>query len=77
MKVLNMMPVESVASIDLAVGILVHKKVGEQVNKNDVLFTLLSNNSEKSKAAEIRLKESICWSDVPCDPLPLFHGVIS
>ena len=64
-------------SIDLAVGILVHKKVGEQVNKNDVLFTLLSNNSEKTKAAEIRLKECIRWSDVPCDTLPLFYGVIS
>ncbi len=64
-------------SIDLAVGILVHKKVGEQVNKNDVLFTILSNNSEKTKAAEIRLKESIRWSDIPCDPLPLFYGVIS
>ena len=63
-------------SIDLAVGILVHKKVGEQVNKNDVLFTILANNSEKAKAAEIRLKESVVLSDAPCDPLPLFYGVI-
>jgi len=63
--------------IDLAVGILVHKKVGEQVNKDDVLFTILSNNSEKIEAAEIRLKESVVLSDIPHDPLPLFHGVIS
>jgi len=64
-------------SIDLAVGILVHKKVGEQVNQNDTLFTILSNNSEKTKSAEIRLKEWVGWSDVPCDQLPLFYGVIS
>ena len=63
-------------SIDLAVGILVHKKVGEQVNKNDVMFTILANNSKKIEAAEFRLKESVVWSDAPCDPLPLFYGVI-
>ncbi len=68
---------KKIDSIDPAVGILVHKKVGEQVNKDDVLFTILSNNSEKTKAAEIRLKECVSWSDVPCDPLPLFYGVIS
>jgi len=59
------------------VGILVHKKVGEQVNQNDTLFTILSNNSEKTKSAEIRLRECVGWSDVPCDQLPLFYGVIS
>jgi len=64
-------------SIDLAVGILVHKNVGDQVNKNDLLFTLLSNNSEKIKAAETRLNKCIRWSNVPCDPLPLFYGVIT
>jgi len=64
-------------SIDLAVGILVHKKVGEQVNKNDVMFTILANSSKKIEVAEFRLKESVVWSDVPCDPLPLFYGVIS
>ena len=64
-------------SIDLAVGILVHKKVGEQIRKGDVLFTVLSNDSEKAKAAEIRLKKCIGWSDIPCESLPLFYGVIS
>ena len=64
-------------SIDLAVGILVHKKVGEQVKKDDILFTILSNNSEKAEAAENRLRECISWSEAPCDQLPLFYGVIS
>jgi len=63
--------------IDLSVGILVHKKVGEQINKNDVLFTILSNDSEKVKAAEIRLKKCVGWSDTPYESLPLFYGVIS
>ena len=64
-------------SIDLAVGILVHKKVGDQISKDDELFTILSNDSEKTKEAEIRLKECIGWSDIPCESLPLFYGVIS
>jgi len=64
-------------SIDLSVGILVHKKVGDQINKDDVLFTILSNNSEKTKEAEIRLKECVGWSDTPCESLPLFYGVVS
>jgi len=63
--------------IDLSVGILVHKKVGEQININDVLFTILSNDSEKVKAAEIRLKKCVGWSDTPYESLPLFYGVIS
>ena len=63
--------------IDLSVGILVHKKVGEQISKNDVLFTILSNDSEKVKAAEIRLKKCVGWSDTPYESLPLFYGVIS
>ena len=64
-------------SIDLSVGILVHNKVGDQINKDDVLFTILSNNSEKTKEAEIRLKECVGWSDTPCESLPLFYGVVS
>jgi len=64
-------------SIDLSVGILVHNKVGEQISKNDVLFTILSNDSEKVKAAEIRLKKCVGWSDTPYESLPLFYGVIS
>jgi len=63
--------------IDLSGGILVHKKVGEQISKNDVLFTILSNDSEKVKAAEIRLKKCVGWSDTPYESLPLFYGVIS
>ncbi len=64
-------------SIDLSVGILVHNKVGEQISKNDVLFTILSNDSEKVKAAEIRLIKCVGWSDTPYESLPLFYGVIS
>ncbi|MCD6576757.1 MAG: pyrimidine-nucleoside phosphorylase [Anaerolineaceae bacterium] len=63
--------------IDLGVGILVHRKVGDKVNKDDVLFTILSNNYEKAKTAEIRLKGCVGWSDIPCNPLPSFYGVIS
>ena len=63
--------------IDPAVGILVHIKVGDHVDTGDVLFTVFSDNSEKVKAAEIRLKKCVGWSEDACDPLPLFYGVLS
>jgi pyrimidine-nucleoside phosphorylase len=64
-------------SIDPSVGILVHKKVGEKVNVGDLLFTIYANNQNKAKKTEVRLIESIIYSDSPCDPLPLFYDVIS
>ena len=38
--------------IDYSVGIYLNKKSGEEVNKGDVLYTIYSNNPEKTKSAQ-------------------------
>ena len=38
--------------IDYSVGIYLNKKSGESVNKGDILYTIYSNNPEKTKIAQ-------------------------
>ncbi len=62
--------------IDHAVGIIVHHKVGDRVNKGEVLFTVHANDQERLNAAVERLGSAIEWSDSPVEPLPLFYDTI-
>lgn len=63
--------------IDHAVGVMVHHKVGDRVEKGEALFTLHANDSNKLAEARERLLKACQWSDHPCPPLPLFYGVVS
>ena len=45
--------------IDMSVGIIIHKKVGENVNKEDVIATLYINDSSKKEEAIKTIKEII------------------
>jgi len=63
--------------IDPAVGIIVHKKVGDEVVKGEAIFTILSNSEINVAPAEKRLKNAVQISTVSQEPLPLFYGVIS
>ena len=62
--------------IDHSVGILVHHKVGDEVQAGDVLFTLHAANEAAFEAAEKRCLAACTWSNEPVDPLPLFYEVI-
>jgi pyrimidine-nucleoside phosphorylase len=62
--------------IDYAVGLIVHRKVGDQVRAGEVLFTVHANDEAKLAAAEKRLLASVEWSEAPVKPLPLFYGVV-
>jgi pyrimidine-nucleoside phosphorylase len=63
-------------TIDHAVGVVVHKKVGEKVERGDALFTVHANNEEKRDAAVQRLMQAHSYSDSKVDPLPLFYRKI-
>ena len=63
-------------SIDPAVGIIIHHKVGDQVQKGQALFTIHANDEKKLADARKRLLGAHLWSDEKVDPLPLFYGVI-
>ncbi|MHC1741345.1 MAG: thymidine phosphorylase [Anaerolineaceae bacterium] len=63
-------------SIDPAVGIVIHHKVGDEVIKNSPLFTIYVNDEKKLAAARERLLAAHVWSDIRVEPLPLFYGVV-
>jgi pyrimidine-nucleoside phosphorylase len=62
--------------IDPAVGIIIHHKVGDHLQKGDALFTIHANDKKKLADARERLLGAHLWSDEKVDPLPLFYGVI-
>ncbi len=64
-------------SIDHAVGIIVHKKVGDAVTAGDVTFTLHANDEAKLEQARRRLANTIVYSNRPAAPLPTFYDTIT
>lgn len=62
--------------IDHAVGIMVHRNVGDQVKQGDLLFTVHANDQEKYEEAKLNLAQAITWSEKPVEPLPLFYGIV-
>ncbi|MBI9051026.1 MAG: thymidine phosphorylase [Anaerolineaceae bacterium] len=64
-------------SIDHAVGIMVHIKVGDEVKQGDALFTIHANRNETLQEAMRMLTMAVKISDRAVEPLPLFYGVIS
>ena len=64
-------------TIDHAVGVVIHKKVGDYTEKGQPLFTLHTNSPQSLEEARNRILAAHQWSDSPVEPLPLFYGVIS
>jgi pyrimidine-nucleoside phosphorylase len=63
-------------SIDHSVGVVVHIKVGDRVEKGQPLFTVHAKNAADLSMARERISAGIHWSDQPVEPLPLFYGVV-
>ena len=61
-------------SIDHAVGLLIHKKVGDRVEKGEPLFEIHSNHPEKLEDARKSVLSAHVISDESVSPLPLFYG---
>jgi pyrimidine-nucleoside phosphorylase len=62
--------------IDYAVGIIIHRKVGDFVEAGQPLFTIHANSEQRLEQARQALLEAHQWSEMPIDALPLFYGVI-
>ncbi|HEY2979644.1 MAG TPA: thymidine phosphorylase [Anaerolineales bacterium] len=60
-------------SIDHAVGLVVHHKVGERVERGQPLFTVHANDSSKLAAARQAVLDAHVFSDKPVAALPLFY----
>ncbi len=63
-------------AVDPAVGIIIHHKVGDRVQKSQPLFTIHANDENSLRMARERLLNAHQWSDEAVQTLPLFYGVI-
>ena len=64
-------------SVDPSVGIILHKKVGDHVQKSETLATIHYNASAKAQRARQLLAESYTFSETPsARKRPLIHRVI-
>lgn len=63
-------------AIDHAVGIEVHKSVGDEVVRGERLMTIHANDETRLEAALSLLESAVEFSAAPVDPLPLFYAVI-
>ncbi len=64
-------------NIDHAVGIIVHKKVGDAVITDEPMFTLHANDESRLEQAKQRLEHTIVYSSRPTAPLPTFYDTIT
>ena len=62
--------------IDLAVGIVVFRNVGDKVEEGEPLFTIHANDQAKLVEARPRLLAAHTWSEEPVEPLPLFYDIV-
>ena len=65
------------SEIDLSVGIVLKKKVGDKVEKNDVVATIYANDLEKLKAAKERFERAYIFCKTPTKKQRLVKWVIS
>ncbi len=59
--------------IDHAVGFLIHKKVGDRVEKDEPLFEIHANDPEKLAEARKSVLSAHIFNDESVPPLPLFY----
>lgn len=60
--------------VDHAVGIVVHKKVGDFVKKDEPLFTIHANDPQKLQTATVDVLNAHLFSEKDVKPLPLFYN---
>ena len=60
-------------SVDHAVGIVIHHKVGDHIEEGQPLFTIHANDAEKSVEARVSMLKAHVFSDIPVSVLPLFY----
>jgi pyrimidine-nucleoside phosphorylase len=60
-------------SVDHAVGFIIHKKVGDRVEKDEPLFEIHANDQAKLAEARNEVLSAHQFSDKSVPPLPLFY----
>ena len=64
------------SEIDLSVGVVLHKKVGDRVNKGDSIATIYASDTERANSAARMLHECYELSDAPVARPPFIKAII-
>jgi pyrimidine-nucleoside phosphorylase len=64
------------SSIDLSVGLVLHKKVGDFVKKGESLATLHANSEKKADDAEARFIKAYTIGSTPTEKKPIIKGIV-
>ena len=64
------------SEIDLSVGILINKKVGDSVKKGEKIATLYANDNAKLEAAVSELEQAYSYSQTPVEKPKLIKTII-
>jgi pyrimidine-nucleoside phosphorylase len=62
--------------VDAAVGIVLHKKIGDRVSPNEPLLTIYANDESKLKAESAAILAAYSWSDQPTVAPARIHRII-
>lgn len=62
--------------VDHAVGVVLKKKVGEQVQRGESLLTIHANDEQRLAEARENLLHAFAWSEAPVEPAPLIRQII-
>lgn len=63
-------------TIDLAVGVVVHVKVGDAVKRGDPVVTIYANDERRLSACRSAVAKALTYSARPTERLPLFYDTI-
>lgn len=63
--------------IDPSVGFILPVKIGDYIDKGDVIGEIHASDEMTLQQAEYRILSSIEWSDTPVEPRPLFYGTVA
>ncbi len=62
--------------IDLSVGVVLSKKIGDKVNKGDVIARIYCDNADKTKEAETMIKEAYTFLQEYVEKNVLIKGIV-
>lgn len=62
--------------IDLSVGVVLSKKIGDKVNKGDVIARIYCDNVDKTKEAETMIKDAYTFSQEYVEKNVLIKGIV-
>jgi pyrimidine-nucleoside phosphorylase len=63
--------------IDHAVGVVLHAKVGDRVERDEPVLTIHANGEDRLGEAQARLEAALTWSEEPVSPPPLIYETVS